>query len=203
MSKNLTDDLKIRVTGHLKVEEYESMEDCQNGINGKILGDKFNSVHPENLSIVLARGLADQPNGSIYSMWFGSGGATIDPLGNILFATPNTEGAAGLNIPLYFEIVDQNNGAPTGNSMTVRHINGTLFSDVEIRCIIDKNAPFGQLASDNLSGTNLNTTPFTFSEIGLFTQDGLLTNMIVFAPITKSSNRVLQIIFTIRIRIIP
>ena len=196
----LSDEIKIKIEGHVKIVEYENIEDVGDESKGRVVLDKRNAVHEENASILIARAIANRENGSIFTMHFGTGGATVDPLGNILFATPNTSGAADLNTPVYFEVVDNNQAAPAGNQMAVRHINGTLFSDVEIRCVIDKNEPFGQAAFDNV-GVNLNTSLFVFDEIGLKTEDDLLVTHVVFTPVEKSANRIFEIVYTLRIRI--
>jgi hypothetical protein len=193
------EEVRIRISGHIKIFEYESLDDVGTD-KGKVLLDKRNAVHNENMSIGIARGMGNRDNGSVFSMHFGVGGATVDPLGNILFATPNTTGAADLNTPVYFEVVDDNQGAPAGNQMAVRHINGTLFSDLEVRCVVDKDEPFGQPAFDNV-GTNLNTSLFVFDEIGLKTEDGLLLTHVVFSPVEKSANRIIEVVYTLRFRI--
>jgi len=197
----LSEEIKIRIEGHVKIVEYLSRDDIGAEDKGKVLLNKRNAIHNENASIVIARGLANRENGSVYTMHFGTGGATIDPLGNISFATPNTVGAADLNVPVYFEVVDDTLDAPDGNQMAVRHINGTLFSDVEIRCVIDKDEPFGQQAFDNV-GFNINDdSQFVFDEIGLKSEDGLLIAHITFSPIQKSANRIIEVVYSLRVRI--
>lgn len=197
----ITDILSISMAGHVTINEYEDEADVGDASKAVVLLDAFNAIHPEHASLIIARGLAHRDNGYIYSMWFGTGGATIDPLGTIIYATPNTTGAADLNTPVYFEVVDDNSGAPAGNQMAVRHINGTLFSDVEIRCVIDKNEPFGQSAFDNVGNTNINSSAFVFDEIGLRSKDDLLITHIVFSPIEKSANRIIEVVYVLRIRI--
>jgi hypothetical protein len=219
---HLSEELTIRLEGHVLIREYDDKvglaEDrkmeCETSFDteqlrdmymrngqGQVLLDQRNAIHNEHASIILARGLANRDDGSVYSMHFGSGGATIDPLGDIIFATPNTVGASDLNVPTYFEVVDDTLGAPSGNQMAVRHVNGTLFSDVEIRCVIDKDEPFGQQAFDNV-GFNINDASlFIFDEIGLKSQDGLLLTHITFSPIQKSANRIIEVVYTLRVRI--
>ncbi len=194
--------LRTKIEGHVKIVEYKEEKEVGDEDLGKVLLDQRNAIHDEHAAIIIARGLAHQIDGRIYRMWFGTGGATIDPLGGITYARPNTTGASDLNVPVYFEVVDQNAGAPEGNRMAVRHINGTLFADVEIRCVLGKNEPFGQQAFDNLSGQNINTTPFTFDEIGLKRVDNLLITHIVFSPILKRSNRIIEIVYTLRIKLL-
>jgi hypothetical protein len=219
---HLSEELTIRLEGHVLIREYvdevglaeDRKMECETSFDteqlrdmymrngqGQVLLDQRNAIHNEHASIILARGLANRDDGSVYSMHFGSGGATIDPLGDIIFATPNTVGASDLNVPTYFEVVDDTLGAPSGNQMAVRHVNGTLFSDVEIRCVIDKDEPFGQQAFDNV-GFNINDASlFIFDEIGLKSQDGLLLTHITFSPIQKSANRIIEVVYTLRVRI--
>jgi len=196
---SLSDQVGVGLEGHLQIVGYDG------GSSTPIeLLNKRNAIHREHASVLIAAALANRStNGSIFSMHFGTGGATVDPLGNITYASPNITGAADLNVPVYFEVVDDNNGAPSGNQMAVKHVNGTLFSDIEIRCVIDKTEPFGQSATDNVGGSNINSSPFVFDEIGLKTESGLLFSHVIFSPIEKSSNRVIEIIYTIRITVNP
>jgi len=196
-----SEQIDLSIEGHVLIKEYATKEDVGQPEKGRIVLNKRNAVHQEHASILVARAIANRENGAIYSMHFGTGGATVDPLGNISYATPNTTGAADLNNPVYFEVVDDNEGAPQGNQMAVRHMNGTLFSDVEIRCVLDKNEPFGQPAFDNVGNININDSQFVFDEIALKTEDGLLITHITFSPVEKSASRILEIIYTLRISI--
>lgn len=197
----LSDEVSIKMEGHLKILEYDNHDNVGSD-TGNVLLNKRNAIHNEHASVIIARGLANRANGSVFSMHFGTGGATIDPLGNIIFSVPNTTGSsADLNVPVYFENVDDNSSAPAGNQMAVRHINGTLFSDVEIRCVIDKDEPFGQSTFDNV-GFNINDeTQFVFDEIGLKSEDGLLMTHVTFSPVQKSANRIIEVVYVLRIRI--
>ena len=87
--------------------------------------------------------------------------------------------------------------------MTVRHIPGTVYSDVLVTCLLDYGEPAGQFAFDNASTLD---SPFVFDELGLkgFSAAGpgagkLLTH-VVFHPVQKSLNRLIQIDYTIRIQ---
>lgn len=196
------DELHIRIQGHVKIHGYDSVEDFANKQNSVVLLDKRNAVHRENASILIARGITHRPNGSIFYMYFGNGGATIDPLGNVVLNPPNVTGAADLYNPTYFEAVDDTQGAPDGNLMSVRHINGSLYSDADIRCVVGKNEPFGQLPSDTVDGSvDLNTEQFSFNEIGLKTADNLLVTHITFTPVLKDAQRIIEVVYTLRITI--
>jgi hypothetical protein len=195
------DQLNVKIQGHVKILEFETKEDFKNRKISNILLDKRNAVHKENASILIARGITHRPNGSIFYMYFGNGGATIDPLGNVVLNPPLVEGASDLYNPTYFEAVDDTQGAPDGNSMAVRHINGSLFSDADIRCVIDKNEPFNQRPTDTVGSIDLNMEDFSFNEIGLKTADNLLITHITFTPILKNAQRIIEVVYTLRISV--
>mgnify|MGYP003320693082 CR=1 FL=1 len=88
------------------------------------------------------------------------------------------------------------------NKITTAHTNGTTYTDVIVTALLDFGEPAGQSAFDNT--TTLNDT-FVFDEIGLFSWEGsagegnLLTH-VIFHPVQKSLNRLIQIDYTIRIQ---
>jgi len=181
--------------GHIKIWYPET---------GEIAVDKRNAIHYENMSVAMVNSLSNQGNGTIYEMVFGTGGTVVDPTGLITYLTPNTIGInSSLYNQTYNKIVDQGiieNTDPIRNKMEIRHVSGATYSDIIITCLLDYGEPLGQEAFDNsvdLSGN------FVFDELGLksFHPDGgkLLTH-VVFHPVQKSLNRLLQIDYTIRIQ---
>lgn len=195
------DFINIGLKGHVLVRSYDSVEDLLAQRHFDVLLDKDNAVHRENASIMIARGIADRPNGSVYYMYFGNGGATFDPRGNVVFNAPNILGAADLYNATYFEAVDDRQGAPAGNLMAVRHVTGTLISDADIYCVIGKNEPFGQQISDDVGSLDLNTQQFSFNEIGLKTKDNLLITHTTFAPVLKDAQRIIEVVYTLVITV--
>lgn len=196
-----TEYMNVNIQGHVQILEFDTYADYKSRKVKDVLLDKHNAVHKENASIVMARGIAHRPNGSIFFMYFGNGGATIIPGGNVVLNPPNVSGASDLYNATYFESVDNILGAPDGNGMDVRHITGSLFSDADIRCIVGKSEPFGQLPSDTVESIDLNTEQFAFNEIALKTADNLLITHITFAPILKNAQRLMEVVYTLRISI--
>jgi hypothetical protein len=191
----------VHMKGHLKIRSYETLDDLQAQRNFITHLDKDNAIHQENASILIARGIADRPNGAIYYMCFGNGGATIDPLGDVILNPPNVTGAADLYNETFYEGVDDRMGAPAGNMMAVRHVTGTFVSDADIYCVIGINEPFGQQLSDNVGSLDLNTQPFAFNEIGLKTFDDLLITHVTFTPILKDAQRIIEVVYTLVITV--
>jgi hypothetical protein len=182
--------------GHIKIFDPET---------GEIFQDKRNAIHYENMSVAMVNALSNQGQGWIYQMAFGSGGTTVDPTGLITYLTPNTIGVnTGLYNQTYAKIVDQNateNVDPTRNKMEIRHISGATYSDIVISCLLDYGEPVGQQAFDNSQDMNSN---FVFDELGLKSYnpngEGKLLTHVVFHPVQKSLNRLLQIDYTIRVQ---
>ena len=182
--------------GHIKIFDPET---------GEVFQDKRNAIHYENMSVAMVNSLSNQGLGTVYEMAFGSGGTTVDPTGLITYLTPNTVGVnSSLYNQTYSKVVDQNattNIDPTRNKMEIRHISGSTYSDIIISCLLDYGEPDDQEAFDN--SVNLDGN-FVFDELGLKSYDpngtGKLLTHVVFHPVQKSLNRLLQIDYTVRVQ---
>ena len=195
----------IYVRGHVKITDVTEPD------NHIVVRDKFNAIHYENFSQALAWSMANKGENYIYEMTFGNGGTSVDPTGIITYLPTNTVGQnANLYNPTYSKIVDNTaiaNISPTNNKMTVAHIPGTVYTDILVSCLLDYGEPKGQ---DNLDNSqNLNGT-YVFDELGLrgrstdgtsgLTSTGLLLTHVVFMPVQKSLNRLIQVDYTVRIQ---
>ena len=196
MNDNLHDKSGILIQGHIKIFDPESNE---------VFIDKNNAIHYENMSIALADSIGNRGQGWIYEMSFGNGGTSVDPTGIITYLTPNSTGTnASLYNQTYTKIVDDNsvnNTDPVRNKIETRHISGTNYTDVLVTCLLDYGEPSGQDAFDTATDQN---SLYVFDELGLkgYSPDGtgnLLTH-VVFHPVQKSLNRLIQIDYTVRIQ---
>ena len=182
--------------GHIKIFDPTTKE---------VFIDKRNAIHYENMSVAMVQSLSNQGQGTVYQMVFGTGGTTVDPTGLITYLTPNTIGVnSSLYNQTYSKIVDQNstdNIDPVRNKMEVRHISGATYSDILITCLLDYGEPLDQEAFDNSVDMSGN---FVFDELGLKSYnpngEGKLLTHVVFHPVQKSLNRLLQIDYTIRVQ---
>lgn len=188
----------VRIQGHIKIFDPNTKE---------VFVDKRNAIHYENFSLALARGVSNQGYGFISEIAFGNGGTLVDDTGIITYLTPNTTGLnAALYNQTYSKIIDPQttgNIDPARNFMEVRHVLGTYYSDILVSCLLDFGEPAGQQAFDNSVDAE---GSFVFDEIGLraYSADGpntgdLLTH-VVFHPVQKSLNRMIQIDYTVRIQ---
>ena len=192
----------IYIRGHIKIFDPKS---------GEVFIDKPNAIHYENFSVALANSVADKGQNFIYEMNFGNGGTSVDPTGIITYLPTNTVGQnANLYNPTYAKIVDDTaiaNPDPVNNKMTIAHIPGTVYTDILVSCLLDYGEPSGQQAFDNSQDLN---GEYVFDELGLrgrstdgttgLDSTGLLLTHVVFHPVQKALNRLIQIDYTVRIQ---
>lgn len=186
----------IHIEGHIKIYDPTTQE---------IFINKRNAIHYENMSIALAESIANAGQGFIYEIAFGNGGTTVDPTGIITYLTPNSTGTnASLYNETYTKVVDDQsvtNLDPIRNKIETRHVTGTNYTDVFVTCLLDYGEPSNQEAFDN---TTNNNSDYVFDELGLKSyspsgQSKLLTH-VIFHPVQKSLNRLIQIDYTVRIQ---
>jgi hypothetical protein len=187
----------VLLQGHIKISDPES---------GEILIDKRNAIHYENMSLALAESLANAGQVPIYKMAFGNGGTAVDPTGIITYLTPNSTGTnASLYNQTFAKVVDDqagNNTDPVRNKIETRHVSGTNYTDILVSCLLDYGEPSGQDAFDTTTNTeNL----YVFDELGLISAgaggtDGRLLTHVIFHPVQKSLNRLIQIDYTVRVQ---
>jgi hypothetical protein len=186
----------VHIEGHIKIHNPET---------GEVFINKRNAIHYENISIALAQSLANSGQGFIYEMAFGNGGTAVDPTGIVTYLTPNSTGSnASLYNETYKKVVDDrssNNTDPTRNFIETRHVTGTNYTDVFVTCLLDYGEPSGQQAFDN---SNNNNSLYIFDELGLKSYsslgNSLLLTHVIFHPVQKSLNRLIQIDYTVRIQ---
>ena len=190
--------ITFKIAGHVKIFDPSTNE---------IFVDKNNAIHYENFSEALAYSIANKGQNYIYEMHFGNGGTSVDPTGVISYLPPNsTAQNANLYNPTYFKLVDNtnlNNTDNLNNKIEVRHIPGTIYTDILVSCLLDYGEPNDQAAFDNSQNLSGN---YVFDELGLkgYSVSGagtgpLLTH-VIFHPVQKSANRSLEIIYTLRIQ---
>jgi hypothetical protein len=198
---NMDSMAKLNIIGMVKIFDP---------ITKEVFVDKTNAIHYENFSVALAQNVANKGTNFITEMHFGNGGTTVDPTGVITYLPTNTSVAnADLYNPTYWKLVDDTNAAnadPLNNKMVISHVPGNKYTDILVSCLLDYGEPSGQAVFDNsqnLSGD------FVFDELGLFGhvagESGLgaglpLLTHVIFSPVQKSLNRLIQIEYTVRVQ---
>lgn len=192
----MQDKLGSRFVGHVLIRDTTT---------GEVLVDKFNAIHFENMSIALAMSLADRSTGQLHEMVFGNGASTVSGTGAVTYFPPNVTGqSAQLYNQTYRKVVDDMsplNVNTADNNLRIQHAQATTYSDIVITCTLEASEPSGQLAFDNTTNTE---GTFVFDELGLksfaaIEGTGMLLSHVIFHPVQKSLNRVIEIVYTIRI----
>lgn len=192
----------FNVQGHIKIFDPVTKE---------VFINKSNAIHYENMAVALASSLSNQGSGFIVQMDFGNGGTRVDNTGIITYLTPNTVGnESDLYSKTYSKVIDakqSTNLDPSRNFMEVRHLSGTAYSDIMVNCLLDFGEPYGQSFFDN---SNNSDNSFIFDELGLraastdgssgLTSTGKLLTHVIFHPVQKSLNRMIQVEYTVRIQ---
>jgi len=182
----------LMVQGHIKI--YDP-------ITKMVYTDKSNAIHYENMSEALAQSLGNKGIGFITNMAFGNGGTSVDSTGVITYLPPNTfNQSATLYNQTYEKIVDNTsvlNLDPQRNYIEIRHTPGLIYTDLFVSCLLDYGEPSGQDAFDN---TTTLDGEYVFDELGLISESGKLLTHVIFHPVQKSLNRLIQIDYTVRIQ---
>ena len=192
----------IYIRGHIKISDPTT---------GEVFVDKPNAIHYENMSEAIAYALSNKQQQYMYEMHFGNGGSAVDSTGVITYLIPNTNSiTATLYSPTYRKIIDNtdpNNPDPANNKMQIRHVPGNPYSDIIISCLLDYGEPPTQSVFDNSSTLN---DVYTFDELGIVARSldgtsglastGKLLTHVIFHPVQKSLNRLIQIDYTVRIQ---
>ena len=128
--------------------------------------------------------------------------SSIIGTGRILYKQPRVTSFGGLYSETYKKNINAriNPGIDEQyNYISTVHIPGQSYSDVVCICTLGLGEPVDQNASssNDLDGT------YVFDELGLYTDgdSGSPLSHIIFHPVEKSANRVLQIKYTVRIQL--
>jgi hypothetical protein len=202
----MIDSTYINIDGHVRIWDPKTQE---------IFVSKHNAINPETMPLIIATMLQGNNDGHIYEMHLGNGGLIIDETGNITYndVTDNlaTGIEAGLYNATYYKVVDQvdsgNNIDPTNNNVIVTHTSGLNYTDLVITLTLEENEPNSSSENNLVSNPEALNGDYIFNELGLKSKGrdgkntGYLLSHIVFDPVQKSANRVIQIIYTLRIRV--
>lgn len=190
--KNLYDSPQIKVLGTLTIVDANT---------GACVLKKTNAIHQQNLALVIARALSNEPNGTVYQLCFGNGGTFLNSSNILNYRPPNIIGASDLYNETYHVIVDDQavGVSPSNSVIPVASAPPAVSTLVVVTAVLSAAEPAGQATTDNL--TTDTTSPYLFDEIGLKSEDGLLLTHLVFSPIEKTANRTFLITYTLNISV--
>lgn len=199
---------RLFVKGHVVITDVDT---------GEVVLDKSNDINAENMSYAIAQSLCAEQDtngnilGAIFQMRFGNGGTTIIAgEDRINYKKPRVSTLSSLYSDRYGKTINKalDKSVDTNyNSVKAVHIPGQTFSDIVATCTLGLGEPAGQSQSDRakvagVSGSNNTKDQFVFDELGLYDYSGKHLTHIIFHPIQKAANRILQIKYTIRVQLV-
>lgn len=192
---------KVKMEGHLLIRDAETGEELVN---------KRNAIHFGNMAFVIANALSywQTENNGIYHMAFGNGGSDVLNTGEINYKSTNTgtirDDSAELYNRTYEKLIGQSESTDSKNNVSIV-TSSSSYTDLQITCTLDFGEPSSQTTSD--TATSDSSTDFIFDELGIYaynsggiTSEYLLTH-VIFHPVQKSLNRVIEIVYTIRVQL--
>lgn len=199
---NKTELPRLFVKGHVLITDITDPE------NVSIVVDKSNAIHPENMSQAIANALAANVDsmgislGAISEMRFGNGGTVVLSTGRVTYKTPRISSFGGLYSETYAKKINANVNAGVEteyNNISTVHIPGQVYTDIVCLCTLG----LGEPSDQNVSSTTDMEGNYVFDELGLYTDgtSGIALSHIIFHPVEKSANRILQIKYTVRVQL--
>jgi hypothetical protein len=199
---NKTELPRLFVKGHVLITDITDPE------NVSIVVDKSNAIHPENMSQAIAYALANSEDslgislGAISEMRFGNGGTVVLSTGRVTYKTPRISSFGGLYSETYVKKINANVNAGVEseyNNVSTVHIPGQVYTDIVCLCTLG----LGEPSDQNVSSTTDMEGNYVFDELGLYTNgdSGMALSHIIFHPVEKSANRILQIKYTVRVQL--
>ena len=203
------DNMGLNVSGHILIRDAETKEELVN---------KRNAIHYGNMAYIVAQALTHQDDAFIHYMAFGNGATSVDTAGKVVYKTPRvTEGyesGANLYSRTFAKPVSTDAENPSSERATnkIEVIPGVSYTDLKITCTLGYSEPSDADAFDSSVSNEGN---YVFDELALFfkptadSYDGwangidsstMLTH-VIFHPVQKSKNRVIEVIYTIRIQL--
>lgn len=184
----------ISVTGHIVIRDAESKQELVN---------KRNAVHYGNMARIVAQALTNDAHAYIYYMAFGNGATSVDTVGKVIYKSPRVSEAYEATNTLYnrtfYKQIDT----------TTDIIQGPSYTDIRMVCTLEYNEPVLQ---DLFDSSTIMEGNYIFDELGVFSaptdlllpdpiDSSTMLTHVIFHPVQKSLNRVIEVIYTIRIQL--
>ena len=189
----------ISMSGHILIRDKDTGEELVN---------KRNAIHYGNMANMVANALNNAQGAYLQYMAFGNGATSVDTSGRVIYKTPRVseayESSANLYSRTYYKII-------SGNTLTdkIEIIPGPSYTDIKVTCTLGYNEPNDQDLFDQ--STN-NSGDYVFDELALFSypsdpsaaepiDSSTMLTHVIFHPVQKSQNRIIEIIYTVRIQL--
>ena len=139
-------------------------------------------------------------NAFIDRIAFGNGATSVDTAGKILYKTPKVneayENSAGLYSRTFAKRLN-----PSTTDTSISTVVGSSHTDIKVTCTLGYNEPSDADLFDTATNNEGN---YVFDELGLKAYSaagtGRLLTHVIFHPVQKSLNRLIQIDYTVRVQ---
>ena len=190
---NIVDEAGLNVSGHILITDKETGEELVN---------KRNAIHYGNMARVVALALKNADNEYINFIAYGSGGTSVDTSGKVLYKNPRVSESFDASGSLYNRTHEKSFTTQDDNNK-IEVIQGASYSDLKITSTLGYAEPSGQELFDTSTD---NEGDYVFDELGLFTNasdinDATMLTHVIFHPVQKSQNRIIEIVYTVRIQL--
>lgn len=185
--------MNLNMKGHVLVKDKES---------GEILADQNNAIHYGNMARIVALALNNTADAYINFVAFGNGGTSVDTSGKVLYKTPRVSEAYDASSNLYNTTYNKDI-FPGDTTNKIEIITGASYTDIKMTVTLGFSEPTDQEVFDT---SITNEGDYIFDELGVFTNsaafaDAIMLTHVIFHPVQKSQNRVIEIIYTIRVQL--
>lgn len=189
----------LNMSGHILIRDKKTGEELVN---------KRNAIHYGNMANMVANALNNAQGAYLQYLAFGNGATSVDTSGRVIYKTPRVseayESSASLYSRTYKKIIS--GGTATDK---IEILPGPSYTDIKVTCTLGYDEPNDQ---DVFDQSTTNEGDYIFDEIGLFSYPSdpaaadpidtstMLTH-VIFHPVQKSQNRIIEIIYTVRIQL--
>jgi hypothetical protein len=196
-------EMKLDIQGFVEIFDKET----------GLLLEKRNAIHYGNMAYMVAQALTGNTDATLYYMAIGNGATSVSTTGKIVYKPPRVteayEAGATLYSRTYEKRIDADNGDDTSG---IRVIPGQSFSDIKVTCTLNYNEPTENEGAQPFDNSLDNNGLYVFDEMALFTKpvdsnleepinSSTMLTHVIFHPVQKSLNRVIEIVYTLRVQL--
>ena len=196
MIEGTVDNAGLNMSGHIVIRDKETKEEIIN---------KRNAIHYGNMARIVAQALNNTADSYINFIAFGNGGTSIDSSGGkVLYRSPRVSEAYEASASLYNKTYHKDiQGSQADEDNKIEIVTGASYTDIKMTVTLGYSEPSDQ---DVFDSSSTNTGDYIFDELGVFTNatdfnDSEMLTHVIFHPVQKSQNRVIEIIYTIRVQL--
>lgn len=193
------DNMTGAVKGYIEIKDKET---------GEVLVSKSNAIHYGNMANIIANALVNAQGSYLHYMAFGNGATSVDTTGKVVYKSPRVseafESGANMYSRTYHKIISQNT-----DTDKIEVVTGPSYTDLKMTCTLGYSEPADQ---DLFDSSTSNQGDYVFDEMSIFSYpsdpsnavpintSSMLTH-VIFHPVQKSQNRIIEIVYTIRIQL--